>query len=415
MTTASTSSVLSQAAAGSPVGIDAWTGEVIGELLACGLTQTNDTGQLVLTGSGGTATTNATQPVSTGPQSLYAMFTFNDALAGGNLASTALNSGGSGYTGGPYTLKTATGATSGATATVSVSQSGGVCSNLSSIVMVSGSFLVGEKITVAGLAGGTGANWTAASLSSGSPVIFRLDFGGGSAVTDPEMWITLGQGTNGAGTIAGSAGSARMTIVPCGSGQAPLSTSTAYPSYYCYNSTLGTCLVAMKFGSMVATAFGMGFYIHRSNNSAGAPTGTSVTLYSSAAGATSYGPAAYNCGVQQTLNYANNLVYPTISAAASTQWPAIPHNDNLASGIYGLSSTLEASTVFIFPVYYLNPAIGFSAFMGLALTTDIANGTTVTTVLVGSQSVTLISLECLFGAANSPFGVAGISVMAVYS
>lgn len=415
MTALSTSSVLNQAALGSPAGIQAWSGELIGELLACGLTQTNDTGQLIVTGSGGTATTNATQPASTGPQSLYACFTYNDALAGGNLATTALNSGGTGYTGGPYTLKTATGATSGATATVSVSQSGGVCSNLSSIVMVSGAFLAGEKITVAGIAGGSGANWTAASLSSGAPVIFRIDFGGGNAVTSPQIWVTLGQGTNGAGTIAGSAGTTKMTQVACGPGAAPLSTSTAYNSYYSYNSALGTCLVAMKFGAPIAAGYAMGFYIHRSNNSAGAPSASSVSLYSNGVSTTA-ASVSYQCGAQQTLGYSTNIVYPIISNINSTQWQAAGQNPAGGGQAYGLSSTLESSTVFIFNVMYFNPAFSYSAFMGAALNADIANGTTVATTLIGAQAVTLISLQGLFGIANAPYQSApGLNVMAVYS
>ncbi len=412
MTALSTSAVITQAAVGSPAGIQAWTGELFGELIACGLTQTNDTGQLILTGSGATATTNATQPASTGPQALYMCFTFNDALAGGNLATTALNSGGTGYTGGPYTLKTATGATSGATATVSVSQSGGICGNLSAIVMVSGAFLAGEKITVAGLAGGTGANWTAASLSSGAPVIFRIDVGGGSLVTDPCIWITLGQGTNGAGTIAGVAGTTKMTQV-CSIGSAPVSLVTAYPSYYSYNATTATCLVAMKFGA-VANAYLLQFYIHRSNNSAGAPTATSVSLYMHGYSAVSYGTVYYNQGNQQTLNYANSVVYPTLAVGNSCQWPAIPQNATAALQIYGLPATLESSTVFIFNGFYFNPAFNYSAFIGVAMVSDIANGTTVSTTLVGTEAVTMISLQGFFGAQTWPLGTVGLSVMAVY-
>ena len=278
--------------------------------------------------------------------------------------------------------------------------------------MVSGAFLAGEKITVAGLAGGTGANWTAASLSSGAPVIFRIDVGGGSLVTDPCIWITLGQGTNGAGTIAGVAGTTKMTQV-CSIGSAPVSLVTAYPSYYSYNATTATCLVAMKFGA-VANAYLLQFYIHRSNNSAGAPTATSVSLYMHGYSAVSYGTVYYNQGNQQTLNYANSVVYPTLAVGNSCQWPAIPQNATAALQIYGLSSTLESSTVFIFNGFYFNPAFNYSAFIGVAMVSDIANGTTVSTTLVGTEAVTMISLQGFFGAQTWPLGTVGLSVMAVY-
>jgi hypothetical protein len=413
MTTATTSSVISSA---NTAGFQAWTGELFGELIACGLTQTNDTGQVTITGSGGTATTNAALPSGAGVASAtgYAIFTFNDSLAGGNLATTALNSGGSGYTGGPYTLKTATGATSGATATVSVSQSGGVCSNLSSIVMVSGAFLAGEKITVAGLAGGTGANWTAASLSSGAPVIFRIDVGGGNAIADPAIWITLGQGTNGSGTIAGSAGTTKMTQVGS-NGVAPVSTITAYSSYYCYNSTAGTCLVAMKSGGGAANAYSIGFYIHRSNNSSGAPTGTSVSLYSSGYNNSVFGISGLNLGHQQTLSYANSVVYPTIGTEVSNSWPTFPQSTGGSTAIYNLSTTLESSTVFAFPAMYFNPAFSYSAFLANALAADIADGTTVSITLVGTEALTMISVRGLFGSATAPFGYTGLTYLCNYS
>jgi hypothetical protein len=411
MTTLSTSSVLTQAASGSPAGIDAWSGELFGALIACGLKQTNDTGQLTLTGSGGSATTNATQPASTGAQALFMCFTFNDTLAPGVLATTALNSGGASYTNGSNIAVVATGAISGATCNATCTVSGGIAANLASLTTV-GNFIVGEKITVTGLAAGSGANWTAASLSSGAPLIFRIDVGGGSAVTDPCIWITLGQGTNGAGTIAGSAGTTRMTQV-ASIGSAPASLVTAYPSYYSYNATTSTCLAAMKFGA-ITNAYAMGFYIHRSNNSAGAPTATSVSLYMCGYSATNYGLVATNQGNQQTLNYANSVVYPTLASGNSNQWPCIPQNVNNATQIYGLSSTLESSTVFIFNGIYMNPAFNYSAFTGIALVADIANGTTVATTMVGTESVTMISLQGFFGAASWPTGTNGLTFMAVY-
>ena len=134
----------------------------------------------------------------------------------------------------------------------------------------------------------------------------RIDVGAGSAVTDPQFWITVGAGTNGAGAIAGVAATSKMTQVACGQGIAPISIVTAYTSYYCYNSTFGTCLAAMKFGGTVANTYAMMFYIHRSNNSNGAPTGTSVSMYANS-NSTSAVTTAYQAGVQQTLLYARLL------------------------------------------------------------------------------------------------------------
>ncbi len=420
MTTASTSSVFSQTAAAQALGagIDAWSGELCGELIACGLLQTNDTGQLAITGTGGTATTNAGQPSGVGSSNTvgYVCFTFTDLKAGGTLSTTALNSGGTGYTGGPYTGLTATGATSHATATVSVSQSSGVCGNLSSIA-ASGNFIAGEKITVAGIAGGSGANWTATALSSGAPVVFRLDFGADSITTDPMLYITLGTGSSGAGVINGSAGTTRMTQVACGAGGAPASTVTAYTSYYCYNNTLGTCLAAMKFGGITASCYALAFYIHRSNDSSGAPSGASVSLYTNS-NSTTVATVNYKSGCQQTMPYSagvsSGTIYPTISTTGNgNQWVAIPF---YGGGTYmaGITSTLENNTIFLFNVFYFNPAWSYSAFMAACMQTDVANGVSVSTTLIGTESVTLLSLEYMFGVAGSPFQANGLNIMCVY-
>jgi hypothetical protein len=130
--------------------------------------------------------------------------------------------------------------------------------------------------------------------------------------------------------------------------------------------------------------------------------------------ATNYGLVATNQGNQQTLNYANSVVYPTLASGNSNQWPCIPQNVNNATQIYGLSSTLESSTVFIFNGIYMNPAFNYSAFTGIALVADIANGTTVATTMVGTESVTMISLQGFFGAASWPTGTNGLTFMAVY-
>jgi hypothetical protein len=424
MTTASTSSILSQAASGAPAGIQAWTGELFGELIACGLTQTNDTGQLTITGSGGTATTNAAQPTGTGVGNAvgYVVFTFNDSLAPGVLATTALNSGGSGYDAGgthTYTGITATGATSGATCTCTVTVTSGVCGNMGTLGTV-GNFIVGEKITIpnSSLGGsGSGASWTAATLSSGAPVIFRIDVGAGSAVTDPQAWITLGAGTNGAGVIAGSAGTTKMTQVACSQGAAPLSVITAYTSYYCYNSTLATCLAATKFGATVANCYTIGFYIHRSNNTAGAPSAASVSLYTNST-TTSGSTTNFQVGVQQTLAYASgagSAVYPTISTVNSVQWGLVPQSASGTGPVMGLTSTLESGTIFLFNVVAFNPAFFYSAFMAFALATDVSNGVTVSTTIIGTETVTLLGLQNLFNVLDSPFQFAGVNLLVVYS
>lgn len=408
MTTAITSAILSQALVAN---MNAWVGELYTQMLACGLSQTNDSGQLVV--SGGNANI-VSLPSGTGVANAvgYFCFTFNDALALGSLSTTALSAGGSGGTTGTYTSLVITGAISGAnSARGSVTVSGGAAGNITVTTAGSG-YIVGEKLTIAsGITGLTGGAWTASALVAGAaPVIFRLDFGGGGATTDPQMWITLGQGTNGAGVIAGTAGTTKMTQVACFSGGAPLSPSTPYTSYYCYNATYGCLNVIFKVGAGLATIGALGSVIlYRSNNTGGAATGTSISLLTNNTTTT----GASSGGVQQTLNYANSLVYPTLSSGNSQLWTTIPGSSQPP---YGLTGTLENSTVFIFPTMIYNQAFGYSAFVGVAFAADIAIGTTVSSAIIGATPITFLSCGPCFGGGTG-IGVStasGMSLMAVF-
>jgi hypothetical protein len=395
MTTASTSAVLAQT---TQAQFDAWVQEVYTNLVTnCGLTQANDTGQAAVPFAGalptGTGVANATG---------YYVFTFNDALAAGSLSTTALNSGGSGYTSTGYTGLTVTGSTSGATnARASLTVSGGVAGNLTITTAGSGYF-VGEKLTVTGIGAGTGANWTAAALSSGAPVIFRLDFGAGSATTSPQVWITLGAGTNGAGTIAGTAGASRMTQVAAFNGSAPNSTVTAYNSRYVYNSTYGYLGIAFKLGAQGSAAGAAGgLIIFRTCDTNGNATSNAVCMICNSTTTTAVNTAS--AGAMQCMSYnsgAGSTVYPTLGASASVAWTA---NGATSQFMFGLTATIENSIAFIQPIYTIDPSIRFSAFNGLGLQNDFPIGNTASYAMIGSTALTFISVGGPFGAANGEF------------
>lgn len=402
MTTASTSAVVAQT---TQAQFDAWVQEIYTNLVTnCGLVQTNSTGQAAVPFAGalpsGTGVGNATG---------FYEFTFNDSQAGGSLSTTALNSGGSGYTSTSYTNLTVTGATSSATnARASLTVTGGVAGNLTITTAGSG-YIVGEKLTVTGIGAGTGANWTAASLGSGAPVIFRIDFGGGSATTDPQMWITLGAGTNGAGTIAGSAGTSRMTQVAVLQGTAPASLVTAYTSRYVYNSTFGYLGLVFKIGALAANCALGSLIIFRTNDSGGNTTGNAVCLITSSTTTTGISTSA--AGAMQCMSYssgAGSTIYPTLNASNSTYWSAIGSNG--ISFVFGLASTLENSIAFVTPIYTMDPAIRYSAFNGIALVGDFPLGNTSSFAMIGASALTFISCGVCFGGSTGFGSVADASL-----
>ena len=405
MTTATSSAILAQ---DTYAHMQAWVGELCGQLIACGLKQTNDSGQLTLTGSGSSAVASwgsAALPTGTGVGNsvAYIVFTYNDTLAQGSLNTTALRSGGTGYTSTAYTGLTVTGVISGATsARASCTVSGGIAGNLTITTQGSG-YIVGEQLTVTGIGAGTGANWTATALSSGSPVIFRLDFGGGSLTTDPQMWINVGAGTNGSGTIAGTATTSKMTQVACFPGGVPLSISTLYTSNYCANMTYGVVDCLEKLNSYTVGALGGGFILFRTSDSGGSPTGNAIVLISNSSTATGSAIAS-SINTMQCMTWNGSGVGSTVYGLSNVY-------SSVNAPIFALTTTVESATAFVFPIYTVDPVIRFAAYAGNVYNADIPIGNTFSTAIIGSTPATFLNFGTGIGAAGA-IGTQGNNVYA---
>ena len=385
----------------------AWVQEIYTNLVTTlGLVPTQDSGQSAVPFAG-------TAPASTGVANAtgHYLFTFTDSPAQGGITTTALVGGGTGGTNGTYTALTVTGATSGATsARASVTVSGGVAGNMTITTAGSG-YYAGEKLTVSNANIPAAASWMPTVMSSGSPIVFRLDFGAGGATTTPQFWITLGAGSNGSGTINGSAATSAMTQLACCGNAALASTITTYTSRYCVNMTLGFVGVAFKQGAQLAAntnvCFG-GFTIFRPSDNSGNPLGTAAVMITNSNTTT----GTTFCGIMQCLTYSagvGSAVYPTLSLANSalfgstgissgTDFPGVP---------FGLTTTLENGTVFAFPIYTMDPVIRFNAFLAYALQTDIAVGNTVSMAIVGSTALTFLAVGYPWGGGPAAFGWTG--------
>lgn len=111
------------------------------------------------------------------------------------------------------------------------------------------------------------------SLQSSAPIYIKLEYGTSAASTRPGAWITVGTGTNGAGTITGVA-STRTTIHHSAG---PVSTSTAYPSYLCVAEGFAGLLWKHDAGASGISLFF--FAVCRSVDTSGAPTTTGCYIY----------------------------------------------------------------------------------------------------------------------------------------
>lgn len=287
MTTATVNTVISHAATAN---FRTWAAEVIAQLLAVGLTQTADTGQI------NTATVNK-PAINTSAG--YAIFRFNDTAQGS------------------------------------------------------------------------------------SPIFMRIEFGTGSATTNPQMWITVGSGTNGAGTINGLA----LDRVSVTGDVAPVSTATPYVSRFCYNAAQGFLGMAWKLNGAAANVNLGGFFIFRSTDSAGAPTTDAALLITNS---TSTGGSTGNAGYMQVISYVNATAY---NAAAVPAWP-------LSSWGYvpfGVTATFFGSNSQVFPVFQYTPVLGISASTAMALLAEVGMGSTVTLALIGVTTHTFIQVGGAFG------------------
>lgn len=429
MTVATSAAIITQAASGSPAGIDAWSGEMVGQLIACGLIQTQDTGQLTITGSGATATTNAAQPTGVGTANAvgHILLSFTDTHATGPISALAETTAGTGYTASAtFTGIVITGATSNANnaRATNVVSGGGVPSTTYTITTAGSGYIAGEKLTFSGGTDGSGHTFTTAGtaalgmptvLTSGTPVVFRLDFGAQTSVTVPQCWITVGSGSNGSGTINGSAGTTATTQVAVFNGNVAASLVTAYSSYFCYNTTYGFCKVIFKVGAGSNNYTPIGsFYIFRTNDTSGAATAAGVILITNSSSTTG---ATSSSGAMQCATYASgaitSVVPGALSAASCAGFVCMPVASTNTLP-FGQTSFLSNGNVTVFNCLYLvNGIFAYSAYLGFGSLNDMPQGNSFTTAIIGATQLTFLGDSETIAGGNSFLGssqAAGVTV-----
>lgn len=394
--TASTSTAISNA---SNATFQAWVNEIYTQLVTtCGLSHTLDTGQMAI------PCVSARPAINTSAG--FYNFRFTDPLCLGPIATTNGLVGGTLYNGSvthtftavPLTGGTGTGAqatvncTSGVVTAVTITSAGtgyNACDQLSA-----------NNTDLGG--SGSGFHVQVATLTSGTPVVMRVEFGSDGSTSWPQMWITVGFGTSGAGVITGSDGVTRTTRVACFSGTAPISLTTPYVSRFCYNPTLGFLGLVHKIGSTANTANGA-FFLFRTNDNAGASTNNGIVLMTSSFATTGMQGGA--TGFMQVLSQSQAVVYPlgpaypTLQQSACQSWGAGLGSYNADQNtLFNLANTIANGVVFVFPIYTIDPTIRYSAFMGEVLPADIPLNTSISAAIVGATALTLLNVGTPFGA-----------------
>jgi hypothetical protein len=226
------------------------------------------------------------------------------------------------------------------------------------------------------------------TLQATSPIFIKLEFGtGATQPTTPQMWITVGTGSNGAGTLTGVVGARSAVAV----GNAPASTTTSYTSRFVYNATYGFLAMAWKLnGFGTATATMGGFIVFRSNDATGAATGDAVSMITNVINSTA--GQSSSTGQMQCLSYLTSTLYPpTISNGI--YWTPYA----TAAAPFGLTSTAYSGNAQTFPALYMTPVISFSNYLTVGRASEEPIGSTFSETVIGSTALTYLSVGQMFG------------------
>lgn len=141
------------------------------------------------------------------------------------------------------------------------------------------------------------------ALHASAPIYLKLEFGTNNVATTPGWFVSMGQGTNGAGSLIGLT----SDRVNCTINAAPLSTVTNYSSYVTWGE--GYFAIAWKSG---ASNSGQGLFIlNRFTDSLGTPVGDGYAWY--ARGTT-------NNTLCQSVSYLTNTAYPQSAYYCMVGW-----------------------------------------------------------------------------------------------
>ena len=222
------------------------------------------------------------------------------------------------------------------------------------------------------------------TLQSTTPIYIKVEYGTGGTATYPAIWITVGQGSNGTGTLTGLV-SSRCS---CGYSQVPLSTTLTYFSRFCYNATLGFFGFSWKSGLGVANVSYSSAFIFRSCDTTGAPTSATVQLLTN----DNTTPSTGKFGVMQCLSYANNAIYPPVPATQGQWW---------AGHAYAQTITEVGANISLDPVFFMTPALGVTSCLSRAVFAECGINAVVTVALVGTTTYTYLSIGVPFSSASS--------------
>lgn len=205
-------------------------------------------------------------------------------------------------------------------------------------------------------------------LQATAPIYLKLEYGTGINATYPQIWLTVGTGTNGSGTLNGTV-----------SDRNPVAFSNAvtagnYPSYLgVAPGFVGLLLKAGASGASTGFAF---FAVSRTHDTAGAATGNGFfVLWGGVSGI----PI---CNSQSIRTAATAAVY-----TASNVYSCVPAQP---------VGSLVGADYQVYPIMGIWPRVYVLPTLATIISSEVPVGTTFQVAMVGASNRTLIAVNSGF-------------------
>jgi hypothetical protein len=205
------------------------------------------------------------------------------------------------------------------------------------------------------------------ALQGTAPIYFKLEYGtSSSATTIPQLWLTIGTGSNGSGTITDEV----VARTVCATSAAAPNTAVPYPSYVC--NVDGQLMVCSKTGAGPSSYYpGMFWHIGRTTDDSGDATADGVVFY--------YRTSATGFITQQCRLFASGS---SITTAAGSFC--------LVPGL--MTASMVGSDIQVFKNYAAFPLVSPNIGVVTVITAEVPAGNTISVAAVGSTPRTYISI-----------------------
>lgn len=212
------------------------------------------------------------------------------------------------------------------------------------------------------------------ALQATAPVYIRLDYGTGSTTTAPRIQLTVGDGSNGSGTITSTNGTT-WTANQIANYNTGATTDTVYPSYLCYKD--GFLGLDHKDGSGNSNG---SFFIGRFADSDGTENGDGIFIFAALS----------------SSNTSWNLTGGIRFAATAQTFTRASTSPIALAPIPQISSIDDSGNLQAYLAYYITPTVRAMAVMCAVWNTEVPVGNTFLATLLGATQRTYIGLGSTF-------------------